>query len=212
MLILLRRETWGHIDAYRALWSRPARRWPLSDAGLSFQQSGGPVVDGWRRVRWMMLEDHADLRTQKTTFGEIRSTGVRDVLIYCRDHRCSHHVEINADGCSDDVQLSDIEPKFVCQICGAARTSGRSLGQLAWARVSVGKCSMWKRCDCRSPDANRLARYMALGMNRGCSVPLDRRGASRTHHLVAHPFGVANCQTVAPPARGDTQQGKAAAP
>jgi hypothetical protein len=22
---------------------------------------------------------------------------VRDVLVYCRDHRCSHHVEINAD-------------------------------------------------------------------------------------------------------------------
>ena len=31
---------------------------------------------------------------QKITFGEIRESGVRDVLIYCRDHRCSHHVEI----------------------------------------------------------------------------------------------------------------------
>ena len=33
-----------------------------------------------------------------------------DVLIYCRDHRCSHHVETNADGWPDDVRLSDIEP------------------------------------------------------------------------------------------------------
>ena len=34
---------------------------------------------------------------QKITFGEMRESGVRDVLIYCRDYRCSHHVEINAD-------------------------------------------------------------------------------------------------------------------
>ena len=33
----------------------------------------------------------------KITFGEMRASGVRDVLIYCRDHRCSHHVEANAD-------------------------------------------------------------------------------------------------------------------
>jgi len=35
---------------------------------------------------------------QKITFGEMRASGVRGVLIYCRDHRCSHHVEANADG------------------------------------------------------------------------------------------------------------------
>lgn len=32
----------------------------------------------------------------KITFGEMRASTVRDVLIYCRDHRCSRHVEINA--------------------------------------------------------------------------------------------------------------------
>jgi hypothetical protein len=26
--------------------------------------------------------------TQKITFGEMRKSGVRDVLLYCRDHRC----------------------------------------------------------------------------------------------------------------------------
>jgi hypothetical protein len=41
---------------------------------------------------------------QKITFGEM--------LIYCRDHRCSHHVETNADGCADSVRHSDIEPNF----------------------------------------------------------------------------------------------------
>ena len=34
---------------------------------------------------------------QKITFGEMRESGVRDVLIYCRDHRCGHHIEINAN-------------------------------------------------------------------------------------------------------------------
>jgi hypothetical protein len=47
---------------------------------------------------------------------------------------------------------------------------------------------------------------------RGRNVPLDRRRASRTRHLVAKTFGVGHCRTVAPPALGDTQQGKAAAP
>jgi len=27
---------------------------------------------------------------QKITFGEMRASGVRGLLIYCRDHRCSH--------------------------------------------------------------------------------------------------------------------------
>jgi hypothetical protein len=49
---------------------------------------------------------------------EMRESGVRDVLIYCRDHRCSHHVETNADGWPDDVRLSDIEPNFICTACG----------------------------------------------------------------------------------------------
>ena len=48
----------------------------------------------------------------------MRASGVRDVLIYCRDHRCSHHVETNADGWGDEVRLSDIEPAFVCTRCG----------------------------------------------------------------------------------------------
>ena len=70
---------------------------------------------------------------QKITFGEIRESGVRDVLIYCRDHRCSHHVETNADGWADDVRLSDIEPNFTCTRCGKkARRCGRSFQTPAW--------------------------------------------------------------------------------
>ena len=53
----------------------------------------------------------------KITFGEMREMGVRDVLIYCRDYRCGHHIEINADCWADDVRLSDIESKFFCIKC-----------------------------------------------------------------------------------------------
>lgn len=31
---------------------------------------------------------------QKITFGEMRDSGVRDVLIYCRDHRCADSDEV----------------------------------------------------------------------------------------------------------------------
>jgi hypothetical protein len=47
---------------------------------------------------------------QKITFGELRASGVRDVLIYCRDHHSSHHITISADRWPDRVRLSDIEP------------------------------------------------------------------------------------------------------
>ena len=52
------------------------------------------------------------LPPQKITFGEMRASGVRDVLIYCRDHRCSHSTTISAEQWPDHVRLSDIEPDF----------------------------------------------------------------------------------------------------
>jgi hypothetical protein len=50
---------------------------------------------------------------QKITFGELRETGVHDVLVYCRDHTCSHHIEVSAGRWPDHVRLSDIEPGLV---------------------------------------------------------------------------------------------------
>jgi hypothetical protein len=57
-------------------------------------------------------------RPQKITFAEMRSSGVRSLLIYCADYHCSHSVEISGDRWSDDVRLSDLEPRFVCTVCG----------------------------------------------------------------------------------------------
>ena len=53
----------------------------------------------------------------------MRASGVRDVPIYCRDHRCSHHVETNADGWSDEVRLSDISR--ASPVLAAARRARR---------------------------------------------------------------------------------------
>ena len=58
--------------------------------------------------------DHA----QKITLGEVRDMGVRRLLVYCRDHKCSHSIIISADRWDDGVRLSDLEPRFICQACG----------------------------------------------------------------------------------------------
>jgi hypothetical protein len=39
----------------------------------------------------------------------MRSSGVRGLLIYCADYRCSHYIAVTADRWGDDVRLSDIE-------------------------------------------------------------------------------------------------------
>ena len=63
----------------------------------------------------------------KITFGEMRGMGVRGVLIYCADYRCSHSIAISGDAWPDDVRLSDIEDRFVCRACGK-RASARAFG------------------------------------------------------------------------------------
>ena len=57
-------------------------------------------------------------RPQKITFGEMRDMGVRGLLIYCADYRCSHSIGISGDAWPDDARLSDIEERFTCRVCG----------------------------------------------------------------------------------------------
>jgi hypothetical protein len=57
-------------------------------------------------------------RPQKITLGEMRAMGIRGLLIYCSDYKCSHNVEISADQWPDHVRLSDLEPLFTCEACG----------------------------------------------------------------------------------------------
>ena len=57
-------------------------------------------------------------RPTKITFAEMRTAGVRGVLIYCSAYKCSHFTAINADQWPDHVRLSDLEARFVCKACG----------------------------------------------------------------------------------------------
>ena len=57
-------------------------------------------------------------RQRKITFGAMRASGVRGVLVYCSDYRCNHSIAMSADRWPDDVRLSDIEPRFICEACG----------------------------------------------------------------------------------------------
>jgi hypothetical protein len=64
-------------------------------------------------------------RQTKITFGEMREMGVRGILIYCADYRCSHSIAISGDGWPDDVRLSDIERRSSARLAAsAARTCG----------------------------------------------------------------------------------------
>ena len=48
----------------------------------------------------------------------MRESGVRGLLLYCADYRCSHSLAISGDQCADEMRLSDIEAGFVCTACG----------------------------------------------------------------------------------------------
>jgi hypothetical protein len=75
---------------------------------------------------------------QKITFGEMRESGIRYVIIYCRDHRCSHHVETNADvwvmtsSCRTSRTDSPARPAVV-----VARRYGRRSARPGWVQVKV---------------------------------------------------------------------------
>ena len=71
---------------------------------------GGDFTRGLIGGMIRAMPDHP----QKITFAEMREMGVRGLLIYCADYRCSHSIAISDDGWPDDVRQSDIEPRFVC--------------------------------------------------------------------------------------------------
>jgi hypothetical protein len=75
-------------------------------------------------------------RPMKITFGEMRASGIRDLLIYCSDYKCSHSTTVSGDRWPDNVRLSDIEPLFVCKACGKRGADVR--GRFAPPRMGTG--------------------------------------------------------------------------
>jgi hypothetical protein len=76
-------------------------------------------------------------RPKKITFGEMRESGVRGVLIYCADYKCSHSIEMSADRWAEDIRLSDIEEQFICNACGKRGADVRP--HFAPARMGTGR-------------------------------------------------------------------------
>jgi len=71
-------------------------------------------------------------RPQKIAFAEMREMGVRGLLIYCADYRCSHSLAISGDAWPDDARLSNIEAQFFCKARGHGQ---RILRALAFAQA-----------------------------------------------------------------------------
>jgi hypothetical protein len=42
-------------------------------------------------------------RPQKVTIAELREMGVRGLLVYCADYRCSHSIAISGEPLADDL-------------------------------------------------------------------------------------------------------------
>jgi hypothetical protein len=78
-------------------------------------------------------------RQQKITLGEMRAGGVRGLLIYCSDFRCSHWTAISGDRWPDDVRLSDLESRFTCQACGQRGADVRP--NFGWEREAEARQS-----------------------------------------------------------------------
>ena len=57
--------------------------------------------------------------------------GPRRLIVYCSDFKCSHSMVIDAVRWSDDVRLSDLEPKFTCRACGRRGADVRPLFEMA---------------------------------------------------------------------------------
>jgi len=74
-------------------------------------------------------------RPEKITFCEMRESGVRGLLIYCADYRCSHSLAVSGDQWPDDLRLSDIEDRFTCTGCGKRGADVRP--DFNWSRMPV---------------------------------------------------------------------------
>ncbi len=69
---------------------------------------------------------------QKITLGEMRSSGGPQLLlVYYGDYKCAHSVIVTSELWPDHVRLSDLEPKFTCQVCGYGGADVRPLFEQA---------------------------------------------------------------------------------
>jgi hypothetical protein len=99
-------------------------------------------------------------RATKITLGEMRSSGVRGLLIYCSDYRCSHSTEISADGWPDEMRLSDLEHLFSCTACGTKGADVRPDFHWNLKQASVKKQQLAD--EPTGPNDSHLARARSI--------------------------------------------------
>ena len=77
-----------------------------------------------------MVTDNPD----KITLAEMRSSGVRGVLIYCADYKCSHYIAISGGHWPDELWLSEIEAhgRRLFLISNGSETQSRPLTMSAF--------------------------------------------------------------------------------
>jgi hypothetical protein len=109
-------------------------------------------------------------RTQKITFAEMRESGIRGLLVYCADYRCSHSIAISGDAWPDDIRLSDIEPRLstkpaampdpACYVATALAMARPLMVRVRRRYVSCQRNRL--RCENRSPgDRAELRRELS---------------------------------------------------
>ena len=69
-------------------------------------------------------------RAQKSC-EKMRESVPTRLIVYCADYKYAHSVIIDASGWGNDVRLSDLEPKFTCQVCGHRGADVRPLFERA---------------------------------------------------------------------------------
>ena len=59
------------------------------------------------------------------TLANMRENGVRSLLVYCNNPRCSHEAVVNVDRYGDDVLVRAFSARMVCTVCGVVGADAR---------------------------------------------------------------------------------------
>lgn len=89
--------------------------------------------------------DEVMTHPQTITFGEMRASGARNVLIYYSDYRRSRQITINADHWPDNLRVSDIEDLNCSPVLH--RNSGRRNPPRRARFESRTDCRVFPRCS-----------------------------------------------------------------
>ena len=65
-------------------------------------------------------------RPTKIAFAEMRDLGVRGILVYCADYRCSHSIAVSGDHWPDEGVSSARPAVSAALMCGQISTGKRS--------------------------------------------------------------------------------------